>query len=197
MSGATAADYAWFDEEYGESFVITGFCLTFVKDVVPEEALRRIGVTPDPAAGLDDISGHPIAAYAAFGGTVLLEPNGFAGTMTEVVRRLSAGTAMASVFLNVNAHQQFLFAADGRLVTGFEPDGPDVRWGADPDRLLPYMSDLGMPTEEEEVDAALDDDEGDDPILTTMALAERATGVRLTRDHLARPALIGSSGHLY
>ncbi|MFC4534684.1 DUF6461 domain-containing protein [Sphaerisporangium dianthi] len=194
MNGATAADYAWFDEEYDGR----PFCLTFVRDVDPEEALRRIGVTPGPAAEVDwaSFGDHPIAAYPAIGGAALLEYNGYAGTLAEAVRLLSAGTVMAAVFVNVNADQQFVFAADGLLVTGFEPDGSDERWGADPDRLLPQMLDLGMPTKDEEADAALDDDEYD-PVLTVMALAERATGVRVTRGHLAGPALAGSAAHLY
>ncbi|MGW4640608.1 DUF6461 domain-containing protein [Sphaerisporangium sp. NPDC004334] len=192
MNGATAADYAWFDEEY-EGWP---FCLTLVKDVDPEEALRRIGVTPLPGSELEQVHDFPIAACPAIGGTALLEYNGFAGTLAEVIRRLSPGTVMAAVFLNVNADQQFVFAADGRLVTGFEPDGSDARWGDDPDRLLPQMLDLGMPTKDEEADAALDDDDYD-PILTVMALAERATGVRVTHEHLRRPAFAGSAAHLY
>jgi hypothetical protein len=193
MSSGTAADYAWFDEKYGDSLCVSGFCLTFVRDLSPEEAFRRLGVTAEQVDDPDEpFTDHQISAHPAFGGTVLLEENGYAGTMTEVTRRLSPGTAMAAVFLNVNAHQQFVYAADGHLITGFEPDGPDARWGADPDRLLGFMRDLGMPTDE----ADLDEDD-DDPILTAFALAERATGVRVTADHLLRPALVGSAGHLY
>ncbi|GGL02652.1 hypothetical protein Sme01_19730 [Sphaerisporangium melleum] len=197
MSDATAADYAWFDEEFGESFGSLGFCLTFVRDLDPEEALRRLGVTPRPVTAADLATPETITAGPAIGGCTLLEVNGFAGTLTEVVRRLSAGTVTAAVFVNVNRDQQFVFAADGRAVTCFEPDGSDERWGDDPDRLLPQMLALGMPTKEDEAEAALDDDEGDDPIITALALAERATGVRVTRDHLHALTLAGSVSHLY
>jgi hypothetical protein len=200
MSGVTASGYAWFEEEYGGSLCLSGFCLTFARDLSPEETFCRIGVTAKPPGDPGDPpTDYPITAYAAIGGTVLLEENGYAGTLVEVTRRLSAGTVTAAVFVNVNADQQFVYAADGRLITGFEPDGPDSRWGADPDRLLAHMRELGMPTEEDEARAYLDADPEDeyDPIITALALAERATGVRLTADHLTRPALTGSAGHLY
>lgn len=199
MSGPTAADYAWFDDEFGESLCVSGFCLTFVHDLSPEEAFERLGITPEKAETLDwGMVDHPVAAYAAIGGTVLLEDSGYAGTLTEVTRRLSAGTAMAAVFLDVESHQQFLYAADGHLVTGFETDGPDQRWGRAPDRLLDQMRELGMPLDEEAVEAYLDGgDDGYDPVLTAFALAERATGVRVTAGHLRRPPLVGSARHLY
>ncbi|WP_214412286.1 DUF6461 domain-containing protein [Sphaerisporangium fuscum] len=197
MSGATAADYAWFDEKYGESLCVTGFCLLFVRQVSPEEAFRRVGVTAEPVEPSGwSLQEHPLAAYPAVGGSVLLEAGGRMGTLVEVTRRLSAGTVMATVFLGVDDQRQFLYAADGRLVTGFETDGPDSRWGDAPDRLADQMREIGIPVDEKDVDDRLDDEEFD-PVLAAMALAERATGVRVTAAHLGRPALVGSARHLY
>ncbi|GAA3826456.1 hypothetical protein GCM10022226_53980 [Sphaerisporangium flaviroseum] len=195
MSGATAADYAWFEEEFGDSLCVSGFCLTFVRDVSPEEALHRIGVTAEQAKDVHKIPAeHLVTAYAVIGGTVLLEEEGYAGTLVEVTRRLSAGTIMAAVYHDGNLDRQFLYSADGHLITGFAPDGPGARWGGDPDRLVVQMRQLGMPTAGSLRD---DDHERADPLLTALALAERATGVRLTRDHLTGPALMGSAEHLY
>ncbi|MFC4586049.1 DUF6461 domain-containing protein [Sphaerisporangium corydalis] len=194
MGGVTAADYAWFREEPGESLCRSGGCLTFVRDMSPEEAFHRLGVTPEPAGrGVvpdpTDGPGHLISAYPAIGGTVLLEGGGYAGTLAEVTRRLSAGTAMAAVSLGTASGLEFLFAADGQAVTGFRPDEPHERWGRDPDRLLGHMRDLGMPVD--------GDDDGFDPLGAALALAERATGVRVTRAHLTVRPLTGSAEHLY
>ncbi|MFF5213486.1 DUF6461 domain-containing protein [Streptosporangium sp. NPDC000396] len=68
-----------------------------------------------------------IAAFEADGGVVLAEPNGFAGTLDEVIARLSKDTAAATVFYNVNLDQQFVYAEDRVVVTAFEPDQPDSR----------------------------------------------------------------------
>ncbi|RCG22797.1 hypothetical protein DQ384_34935 [Sphaerisporangium album] len=221
MADATAADYAWFEEKYGDSLWASGFCLTFVRDLSPEEAFRRVGVAGRPADDPGKTSdARPIAAYAAIGGAVLLEDEGRAGTLTEVTRRLSAGTVTAAVCHDAEDGPQFLFAADGHLVTGFEPGAPDGRWGASPDRLLPQMRALDLPTDHDDAgepaegvadhhadhhahhyadDMAPDTDEDTaaDALLAAMALAERVTGVRLTWRHLARPALVGSAAHLY
>ncbi|MEV6983269.1 DUF6461 domain-containing protein [Sphaerisporangium sp. NPDC051017] len=214
MADATAADYAWFEEKYGDSLWTSGFCLTFVRDLTPEDAFRRLAVAGRPADDPGKTSdAHPITAYTAIGGAVLLEDEGRAGTLAEVTRRLSAGTVTATVYLDAEDGPQFLFAADGHLVTGFEPGLPDGRWGPSPDRLLPQMRAVGLPTGHDDADppgedtavgitADMDDDTAtgagpDTAVLAAMALAERVTGVRLTWRHLARPALAGSAAHLY
>lgn len=37
----------------------------------------------------------------------------------------------------------------------------------------------------------------EDPVSSLLALAERATGVHLSPNHHAAPALVGSTDHLY
>ncbi|MFI6599846.1 DUF6461 domain-containing protein [Nonomuraea sp. NPDC050536] len=183
-------DYAWFDEQDGALAI--GFCITFVRGLTPAEAFVRLDITPEEDAGAEDLFDEgAITASTVEGGTILVEPNGFAGTLDTVAKRLSTGTVIASVFLNVNADQQFVHAADGQVVTQFEPDYPGDRSGTDPDRLLPFMIELGMPTD----DVDTDEDWGD-PILTAFALAERATGVRLTPQAIDEPELIGSTANL-
>lgn len=133
-----ADGYAWFDD-HDESLAIA-FCITFVRGLTPQEAFDRLGITADPEADIEDfLDVGAVAASAVEGGTILIEPNGFAGIQDSVARSLSAGTVTASVFLNVNADQHFVYAADGQVVTRFEPDYPGSRLGSDEDRLLAHM----------------------------------------------------------
>lgn len=183
-------DYAWFDEH--DEALAMAFCITFVRGLTPAETFARLDITPEEDVEVEDLLDEgAITASAVEGGTILVEPNGFACTLDTVAKRLSPGTVMASVFLNVNADQQFVYAADGQVVTQFEPDYPDTRSGTDPDRLLPFMLELGMPTE----NADTDEDWGD-PILTAFALAEQLTGIRLTPQAIDEPELTGSTAHL-
>ncbi|WP_214321446.1 DUF6461 domain-containing protein [Nonomuraea sediminis] len=186
----TPENYAWFDGH--DEALAMAFCIAFVRGLTPAEAFARLDITPEEEAEVEDLLDEgAITASAVEGGTILVEPNGFAGTLDTVAKRLSPGTVMASVFLNVNADQQFVYAADGQVVTQFEPDYPDARSGADENRLLPSMIELGMPTE----NADTEEDWGD-PILIALALAERVTGVRLTPQAIDEPELIGSTAHL-
>jgi hypothetical protein len=189
---STPDDYAWFEHD---DLNAIGFCITFVRDLSPEEALQRLGVPAEPWTG-DVADPNVISAATADGGSILIEVNGFAGTSRPVAARLSAGTRTASVSLNLNLDQSFVHAVDGQVVTVFEPDYPSDRSGALPDLLLPHMLDLGMPTQDATEDEEDREDWGD-PVLVALALAERVTGVRLTREALEAPSLTGSSAHLY
>ncbi|MFG1686811.1 DUF6461 domain-containing protein [Nonomuraea sp. NPDC049269] len=186
-----ADDYGWFDD-HDESLAMA-FCITFVRGLTPQEAFDRLGITADPEADIENLLDEGVvAASAVEGGAILIEPNGFAGIQESVTKPLSAGTVIASVFLNVNADQHFVYAADGQVVTRFEPDCPGSRSGTDEDRLLAHMVELDMPIE----DVDDDDEDWGDPIHTAFALAERVTGVRLTPRALDNAVLIGSTKHL-
>ncbi|MEO3810985.1 DUF6461 domain-containing protein [Sphaerisporangium sp. B11E5] len=161
----------WFDD--------TAVCVTYVRGLTPEEALDRLDamVTDD-----DSLDQYAVAAFAVDGGVVLAEPNGFATTLDDVITKLSKGTVAATVFFNVNLDQQFVYAADGVVVTQFEPDQPGDRAGSDPDALLPQMRQLGM-----EADSDLD---------KATELAELVTGLTLPDDD-AEPDLIGELPEYY
>ncbi|MEU4536730.1 DUF6461 domain-containing protein [Streptosporangium sp. NPDC023825] len=64
------------------------------------------------------------------------------------------------------------------------------RKGGDPDRLQADVEDLGLPVDDEEPQFA------GDPVSSALALAERATGVHLSRARYAGRAPIGSTDHL-
>jgi hypothetical protein len=167
------------------------FCLTFVRGVDGAEALRRMGGLSDTVAtrtwtevgalhNFDD--GYPTVALALpLGGwTVVFEPNGFEGA--NLTTELSRGAEAVSVLRHDYACHSFAHAVDGELVTGFDPLDPAYRDGADPDRLLSRMADIGFT-------GAEDDDEADfdDVIAGSLLLAEHITGVLPTFEALTGP----------
>ena len=185
MSSATAAAYKWLCQEFsdgvGEIWLFAGF----VRDLSPEQALQRIGVTLGP---LED-SGFGVAAYAADGGTALIE-YGWAGIIYNRNTPLSEGTTAAAVRATIN-NRDFTYSVGGRLITTFSLYSYRFREGGDPDRLQEDVEDLGMHINGDELDFP------DDPVSSALALAERATGVHLSPARFARPALIGSTDHLH
>ncbi|GGL34345.1 DUF6461 domain-containing protein [Planomonospora parontospora] len=185
MGSATATTYEWLCEEFTDGTDETWLCAGFVRDLSPREALRRIHVAP---GSLSD-SGQGVAAYAASGGTVLIE-YGWARTVYDKTRLLSAGTAAASVYMNIK-NDGFTYCVDSRRITTFSLYAYSLRKGADPDRLHPDAEDLGMDIDGDQFGFP------DDPVSSALALAERATGVHLSPARFARPALIGSTDHIY
>ncbi|MCT9933452.1 DUF6461 domain-containing protein [Planotetraspora sp. A-T 1434] len=157
--------YDWFDGSH------LGYCFTFVRGLTPEEALRRIGA--EPYEEDDDDDEGLITAQRVEGGTLLVEENGFAGTLDEVQRALSVGTVTASVFRNVNHDQTFTHWVDGVEILGFDPQFPSFsRGGSEPDGFLPEMRELGLLTEE-------DKDAPDTGVHRALVLASRLTGLNV------------------
>ncbi|NUT39579.1 MAG: hypothetical protein HOV86_06275 [Thermoactinospora sp.] len=185
MSGATAATYEWLRQGFTDGVGDTWLCLAFVRDVTPEGALRRIGVTP----GTSGDSGFGIAAHRARGGTVLAE-HGWGEIAYDSSHVLSEGTSAAAVSATIKG-SDFTHAVNGRLITTFSLYSYRYREGDDPDRLLSHVRDLGLHAEVDDPGFA------EDPVSSALALAERATGVHLSRAHYARPALFGSVDHLH
>ncbi|WP_371778517.1 DUF6461 domain-containing protein [Streptosporangium subroseum] len=182
MSGATAADYAWLRDAWTDGVGTTVLYITFVRDLSPEDALRRIKVTP----GTSGESG--VAAYAAEGGTVLAESGWATRYSSNMAEPLSLGTAMATVFADLNG-ADFTYEVNDQLITTFSLYSYRFREGKDPDRLLADVRDLGLYPD--------DDGFSEDPIPSALALASRATGVHLSRARYARPTLTGPTDHLY
>lgn len=182
-------DWPWADALPGDDLQLGEiFCLTFVKGLDEGEALRRMGGLPDTVAvrTLADVGqlhdfdhGYPgVASALPLGSwTVVFEPNGFEGS--HLVAALSRGAEAVSVLRHDYAYHSFDYAVDGQLITGFDPVFPDPRHGADPDRLLPRMLEVGL----------TEDDEGnfDDTIARCLLLAEHITGVLPGFDALTGP----------
>ncbi|MEV6159802.1 DUF6461 domain-containing protein [Nonomuraea sp. NPDC052129] len=105
-----------------------------------------------------------------------------------VAEPLSLGTAVARVFADLNG-ADFTYEANEQLITTFSLYSYRLREGGQPDRFLADVRELGLYRD--------DDGYADGPISSALALASRATGVRLSRSQYARPTLIGSTDHLY
>jgi hypothetical protein len=108
-------------------------CIAWVRDLAPEEVLRRFGGTsPFPARTLAELDAavtpfmdakdadgrwlEPNAAIAArLGGpwTLMIELNGFAATMAGELAAISAGVEVVSIFWNVNGLSEITIARDG------------------------------------------------------------------------------------
>ncbi|MGW7367008.1 DUF6461 domain-containing protein [Streptomyces sp. NPDC054841] len=189
---ATAADYGWLDEHCPE--LMEAYCLTLVRGLTPEALLTRLGAT-DRGARITGTSSLVAAAYDAWddgdsqfvgvveaGGWVLMvEPNGYVGTLEEVLSPLSQGTELVSHFTNVNAADYVNWFVDGELRLHFEPLFAYARYGADPDGSVEDMREAGLdlrdPKEIGDDDLAL-------TTAATFAFAERLTGVRITPELL-------------
>ncbi|MFD1150447.1 DUF6461 domain-containing protein [Saccharothrix hoggarensis] len=183
-------DLSWADAWPGDGPELGEiYCLTFIKGVDEAEALRRMGGLPGTVAtrAREDVAdlhnyddGYPEVALALPLGTwtVVFEPNGFQGS--HLVEVLSRGTEAVSVLRHDYASPSFEYAVDGVLITGFDPTFPTYRHGADPDRLLSRMRDVGFPEDEE-------DEAVDDPIARCLEVVGDLTGVLPAFDDLAGP----------
>ncbi len=151
--------YDWLDDD--------AFCATFVRGLTPHEALARLGIEVfdgDDEEG--EIEEGLISARSAEGGAILSEENGYAGTLDEVLRPLSAGTVTASVFVNVNRLASFDHYADGRRILSFDPLFPGDEDGIPED----YLTDR--------VELGLVGDKSEGGLAAALLLAERITEVR-------------------
>ncbi|APU14872.1 MULTISPECIES: DUF6461 domain-containing protein [Actinoalloteichus] len=179
----TQAEHSWPAGTGGRP----GFCFSFVRETLPEQALCLLGGVEDDIVvatqerGLEltrsfDL-GYPEVARAVRLGswTVLMEIDGFQGTRREVLRGLSTGGEAVSVFRDAGDTGQITHAVDGVVRTCFDQLAPDRRWGAEPDALVDAMASVGLHDQGRGAAAP-----AVDPDSAALALVERLTGVRLT-----------------
>ena len=190
MSAATAHDCLWFDEHFPD--LAEAYCVTLVRGLTPEALLTRLGATEiRHVTGVDGLhepaygAGEPHDGARLFAGVtaigewaLMVEPNGYLDVTDEIVGPLSLRTTVVSHFCNVNAVDRFNWYEDGGLLLHFEPLFPYRRDGSDPDGLLDDMRAAGFDLSEDE------DRDFDLCTEAAFALAERTTGVRLTRELL-------------
>ncbi|MER5605532.1 DUF6461 domain-containing protein [Micromonospora tulbaghiae] len=186
---ATASGYAWLTDRFPG--LMEAYCLTLVEGLTPGKLLDRLGARQEsrvrgtaellePAydAWEDHDGERAFVGVTAVGDWALaVEPNGYLGTLDEVIVPLSRGTRLVSHFRNVNAVDHFFWLDDGVLRLHFEPLFPAHRDGSDPDGLVQVMRQVGFD---------LSDDDADYTVHTeaAFALAEHLTGVRLTPEFL-------------
>lgn len=181
----TAADYAWFEDDFPD--IAEAYCFTLVRDLSPAELMSRLeGRQEAPLQGiaavvdaafaqydLDEKNRQLVAMTTVGTWTLLIEPNGYLGVTEEQALPASAGTSWISHFTNINAVGTFLWAEDQVLRLCFDPMFPEDRWGAEPDELLDVMRRIGFHLE-------VEDPEPDFSPQAAFALAEHLTGVAVT-----------------
>ena len=160
-----------------------GACITLVGPPDAEGVVRGFGGDLSEARpmslaalGMPDVD-HPTVAVREVGEWLLVvEVNGWQGSRPEVLRRVSAGGRVVSVYWNVNMTTRFSYAVSGQLLTAFEAMTPGRRFGADPDVLETVRAGLPWATG------------GSVPLL--LALAARVTGVGVRPDWLEGDFLV-------
>ncbi|MFG2021134.1 DUF6461 domain-containing protein [Actinomadura geliboluensis] len=176
------------DIKWAESFNEI-YCFTFIKGVEETDALLRLGGLQDTFhhRTLQEASemyasyeaGYANVAFALDLGawTILIEPDGYQGSLIELLKALSRGTEAVSVQRHDYADHGFGYAVDGTLVTGFEPTWPGHRWGSEPDRLLGKMRTAGLNPDLDD-----EDDSVSRAYVPALLLAGLITGVLPHRD---------------
>lgn len=197
MTVPTAWDYLWFDEHYPE--LAEAYCAMLIRGVAPDDLLARLGATElRRVSGVDGLGDPARAAWeshhgdrlfagvtAVGGWALMVEPNGYLGSIEEIIQPLSRQTTVVSHFRNVNAVDHFYWFEDGELRLHFEPLFPDQREGSDAETVADDMRAVGF-----------DLSEGAEMELTSecaFALAEHLTGVRLTHEFLAAAEFTGGT----
>lgn len=172
---ADMSEYEWI-VDYDHSCLAVAGCVTVVSGLDVASTVAAFGgdplMPPRPLASVFDQGFYmDIAAIGRVGDVVVVvEPNGFAGSGPEVLRRASSNGAAVSVFWNVNDHTRISYAVAGAVVTSFDLSAPDWRSGTDPDRLLPQMEGLSF--------------EYGIRVPAGLVLAERVIGRGLTRQEV-------------
>ncbi len=165
------------------------YCLTFVKNVAPEEVLHRLDAG-DRASyrGIDELLEPSYDVYDRYNGdrlfvgvtqlgawSLAVEPNGYLGDTKGGA--LSRGTTLVSHFHNVNAVGRVTLLEDGQPRLSFDPQFPTRRYGSDRDGLLDVMREVGFD---------LGDGAPVPPDEAAFGLVAYLTGVDLDPDALAR-----------
>lgn len=120
------------------------FCFTLVEGLAASEVLVRFGATPAPEG--DGLLGEEplVGVTRAWGWAVALELESRLGADPAVLCTLSLGTRAVSVHRVLDSHVHLSLAEDGVLVTSLTTIPPRTRQGADPDRLLPVLREVGL-----------------------------------------------------
>ncbi|WP_049563556.1 DUF6461 domain-containing protein [Nonomuraea sp. SBT364] len=164
------------------------YCVSFVRNLSPDEVLRRFGVNEDTIEEVafgdldersidsmrDDAAGY-IGATKLGEWAVVVEPGGWQLAVDhDVYGPVSRRTEVVSVCRHDYAQDTFAYIVDGTPVVTFDPRYPDIRSGTDPDRFAAEMREAGL-------DPAADADT-DHPIERAFALAARITGLTFSPD---------------
>ncbi|MFI7147145.1 DUF6461 domain-containing protein [Nonomuraea sp. NPDC050022] len=162
------------------------YCVSFVRDLSPEEALRRFGVDEETMEEVafdelghrsvesmrDDAAGY-IGAARVGDWTVVIEPGGWKIAVDDTIyAQVSRGTEVVSVCRHDYAEDTFAYIVDGTPVVRFDPMYPEERSGSDPDRFVTKMHEVGLDPNHD-----IDGRRIDHPMERSFALASSITGL--------------------
>ncbi|WP_433515303.1 DUF6461 domain-containing protein [Nonomuraea sp. CA-143628] len=209
------APFRWLQPPYDDQGNLLGeiYCVTLLRGLDPAEVLRRFGARTSTEMSFAELDlavsdftmvtgggdgGGYVGVVATGDGCAAVEPSGWSGTGDPTLARLSAGTDVVSVLRHDYACDYFHYAADGIMITAFDPTVPEDRSGTDTDRLAGLMREFGLPLEagsDEEWDQRYDD-LAEHGLARMFAMAARLTGVTFTADLLNGPLLVGAIADL-
>ncbi|MEU4830964.1 DUF6461 domain-containing protein [Streptosporangium sp. NPDC023615] len=186
----TPGDFPWLSEDGAMDEI---YCVSFVRDLSPEEVLRRFGVDGSTVEEVTYAELEERSAESTMGGgagwvgavrtgdwTLVVEPEGWRlAADSEVMARVGRGTEIVSVCCHDYASDAFAYIVDGQPVVWFDPMMPGARSGNDPDRFIKEMREVGL-------DPDYDSDHSpiDFPMERSFALASRITALPFSPEML-------------
>jgi hypothetical protein len=189
---AGGGDYcaAWMDEGLRMQ---DGYCVTAIRNVEPDEALRRLGARDEEisTATWREFLGQAryaeagfecceIAAFAIGSHTLLVEGNGYDAVLRP---DLSLGTFAVSSYRSMDGDTAFAVCRNGEVLATVEENQLSKAHGDDPGVLTGPLAAMGIYDLE-----AFDDD--DDASLDDLQLLCRVAGIRPTVPDVAGDARV-------
>lgn len=184
---ATAADYRWFQQQYGD---LETYCFTLVHRISPGELLQALGAEPQMRVVSVDALRQPaqtailerdqiLAGVTSIGEwSLMVEIGGFLGALDEAMRPLSKGRTVVSNQRGISGECYFSRWHDGALCLRFDHVFAGGREGTHPDDYLTDMRESGYDIrDDDEVDSDMDLER---QFAAGFALSERITGIELT-----------------
>jgi hypothetical protein len=133
----SAIDPGWFTA-WVDAHLSVSLC--FVRPIEPAELLRELGAAPETAAvqtfseAGDDPLVHRVRAGRHGGWTYAVEHFTGKGSNPSTLERLSRGGEAFALFYTPTV-SAFLYAKEGRLLSGFDLTVPRIRYGSDQGRF--------------------------------------------------------------
>ncbi|MER5418962.1 DUF6461 domain-containing protein [Streptosporangium roseum] len=168
-------------------YLAEAICWTVVQPVTMtldlDTLVQRLGGRPQDLEhefdhAIDEAAYEAVLYLGRIGSSfIVFEYNGFQGVRPEVLRRLSDGARVMSLYWNVNWHTRLSYAIYGTVVTTLNPMSPKMREGHSPTALDAELVLL-------EKAVALNDGYLWQP--AAMSVVESCTGVRLDASWLSQ-----------
>jgi hypothetical protein len=194
-AGEGGNPHPWMEAGLGD--MEGGYCVTVIRNVDPDEALRRFEAEDSQIVtatwaelrrrARDENARYDSQAVAAFSlgpHALLVEDGGIEGAMRP---ELSRGTFAVSCHFSINADQMFLVSRDGETLATFNDGSPSKAWGAGPRVIEEALAAMGIDDPE-----AFDED--DDSFLDDIELLCQLAGVHPTVADVTGPARASSCG---